>query len=148
MSLCLNALPYTVTAWLSILKLSKTYPCEIHFEKDGIPVVNFWGIYNGVMNCHIAERWGNELKWREFWITDQFFSANQCSSHVLSFAELFLGSQFIGLCTLSLPVKMKRYDWNWWQPVVILRWLMMRVSLRGSRSKQLICTARQSRVPI
>lgn len=148
MSLCLNALPYTVTAWLSVRKLSKTYHCETHSEKDAVPNGNFWGIQNGLINCHIGERWGKEFKWREIWIADEFFSAHQCSCHVLPFAELFLGSQFIGLCTLSLPVKMRRYDWNWWQPVVILGWLMMRVSLRGNRSKQLICTVRQSHSPI
>lgn len=65
MLLGLNALPYTVTAWLSILKLSKTYPCEIHSEKDGVSIGNFWGIQNGLINCHIGERWGEELKWRE-----------------------------------------------------------------------------------
>lgn len=72
------------------------------------------------------------------------FSTRECSGHVQPFAGLLLRSRFIGLCTLSLPVKMKSYDWNWWQLVVIFRWLMMWVSLRGNRSKQLICTARQS----
>lgn len=38
------------------------------------------------------------------------FPANQRSCHVPPFVELFLGSQFISLCTLSLPLKMKRYD--------------------------------------
>lgn len=40
--------------------------------------------------------------------------------------------------------EMRLYDGNWWQPVVLFRWLMMRVSLRGSRSKQLIYTVRHS----
>lgn len=33
------------------------------------------------------------------------------------------GSQFIGLCTLSLLVKMSRRDGNWWQAAVIFRQL-------------------------
>lgn len=40
--------------------------------------------------------------------------------------------------------EMRLYDGNWWQPVVIFRWLMMRASLRGNRSKQLIYTARHN----
>lgn len=62
MSLCLNALPYTVTGWLSILKLSKTYPYEIYSEEEGVLIGNFWGIQNGLINCHIWERWRKELK--------------------------------------------------------------------------------------
>lgn len=32
--------------------------------------------------------------------------------------------------------EMRLYDRNWWQPVVIFRWLMMQASVRGNRSKQ------------
>lgn len=40
--------------------------------------------------------------------------------------------------------EMRLYDGNWWQPVVIFRWLMMRVSVRGNRSKQLIYMAKHN----
>lgn len=40
--------------------------------------------------------------------------------------------------------EMRLYDGNWWQPVVIFRWLMMQASARGNRSKQLIYMARHN----
>lgn len=40
--------------------------------------------------------------------------------------------------------EMRLYDGNWLQPVVIFRRLMMRASVRGNRSKQLIYMARPS----
>lgn len=39
---------------------------------------------------------------------------------------------------------MRLYDGNWWQPVVIFRWLMMWVSAGGNRSKQLIYMVRHN----
>lgn len=41
-----------------------------------------------------------------------------CAHRCLSFLS---GSHFIGLCTLSLLVKMSRRDGNWWQAAVIFR---------------------------
>lgn len=40
--------------------------------------------------------------------------------------------------------EMRLYDGNWWQPVVIFRQLMMRASVRGNRSKQLIYMVRHN----
>lgn len=71
------------------------------------------------------------------------FSAHEYSCHDTAVHLVFKVSVY--WCMYSaITNEMRLYDGNWWQPVVIFRWLMMRATMRRNRSKQLIYMARHN----
>lgn len=103
-------------------------------------------IQSGIINRDSVSGW-KKNNWREkekkIQTTNMISSLMNIHATTLRFTLFFRVSVYWFMYSV-ITSEMRLYDGNWWQPVVIFRWLMMRASLRGNRSKQLIYTARHN----